>query len=90
MDCLGSSIFDCKTVFRNVWQQEQYTPFYEKLMSSLSTESFIIFPLFSIVMRTIVYCISIVIGKKSEYKFLIKEFLITKMCARIVFFVESF
>ena len=36
--------------------------FDKKLRSSLSTENFSIFLLFSIVMRTITYCISIIIG----------------------------
>ena len=50
-------------------------------MSGLSTESFVIFLLFSIGMRTIAYNyngISIVIGHKVENKFLIKKFLLTK------------
>ena len=49
-------------------------------MSGLSTESFITFLLFSIIMR-IAYNynnISIVIGHKVENKFLIEKFLITK------------
>ena len=50
-------------------------------MSGLSTESFIIFLLFSIVVRTIAYnynSISIVIGHKVGNKFLIEKFPITK------------
>ena len=50
-------------------------------MSGLSTESFIIFLLFSIVMRTIAYnynSISIVIDHKFKNKFLVEKFLITK------------
>ena len=35
---------------------------YKKLMSNLSTKSFLIFLLFSIVMRTMTYCLYIVIG----------------------------
>ena len=35
--------------------------------------------LFSVVMRAIVYCVSIIIGWNVEYKLLIKEFLI-KTC----------
>ena len=36
--------------------------FNKKLRSSLSTESFLTFPLFSIIMRKVAYCIYIVIG----------------------------
>ena len=50
-----------------------------KLKWSLSTGSFSIFPLFSIAMRTLAYCISILIGQKVEYKFLIEEFVIKKV-----------
>ena len=60
---------------------KKYTYFYKKLMSGLSTESFIIFLLFSIVMSTIAYNyngISIVIGHKVENKSLMEKFLITK------------
>ena len=50
-------------------------------MSGLSTESFIIFLLLSLVMKTTAYnynSISIVIGHKVESKVLIEKFLITK------------
>ena len=58
----------------------QYTLSYKKLRSGLSAKSFLSFLLFSIVMRKIVYCISIVIGYKVENKFLTKEFLIKNVC----------
>ena len=48
--------------------------FYKNLRSSLSTESFLLVPLFSIVMRTIADLFSIVIGYKVEYRFLIEKF----------------
>ena len=43
----------------------------------------LILRLFSIVMRTIAYCISIVIGWKVEYKFFMEKFLIKSMCVLI-------
>ena len=55
-----------------------HTFFYQKLRSSVSTESFSIFVPFSIVMRTIAYRISIAIEWKVEFKFLVEEFLIKK------------
>ena len=62
--------------------------FNKKLRSGLSTESFSILLLFSIVMRTMTYCISIVIGKKVEYKFLIEEFLTKKLTVLLLENVE--
>ena len=55
--------------------------FYKKLRSSLSTESFLIFLLFYIVMRTMACCIFTLIGQKVEDKFLpiIEELLIKEV-----------
>ena len=53
----------------------QYTHFFnKKLRSSLSTESFLSFRFFSIVIRTKACCISVVIGKKVEFKILILSY----------------
>ena len=54
--------------------------FYKKLRSSLSTECFLIFLLFSVVTKSIVYWISIVICQKVEFKFLIKQCLAKNVC----------
>ena len=43
---------------------------HKKLKLSLSTESFLIFLLFSIVIRIIAYCSSVVIGRKLSTSFL--------------------
>ena len=54
--------------------------FEHEILCNLSTEFFLIFLLFSVVIKSIVYWISLVICKKVEFKFLIKQFLAKNVC----------
>ena len=66
----------CKSVYTHFLQETV------KVEPQLTKSKFfdIIFLFFSIAFRTIAYCISIVLGKKVEYKLLIEEFFIKEMC----------